>query len=221
MTETLFAPGSIYLCTGLRPSLEHFVAECISGGVAVVQLREKAAPDGQILKAAKSLAKLCRDLGVPFILNDRPDIALLSGADGVHIGQDDLPVSTVRELLGKDAIVGLSTHETSELLASMAEEVDYISVGPVVETPTKPGRQGTSLAYVDFAAQNSTKSFFVTGGVQPDNIDELVLHGARHFVVVRYLSEASNPRSAATRLREAVDEALQRTTATRSEGTDR
>ena len=132
----------LYLCTPDRPDLAAFVADCIAGGVDVVQLRDKELEAKPLLARARVVAAVCRELGVPFVLNDRPDLALEVGADGVHLGQDDAPVSLARRILGPDAIVGLSTHSEADLEAARAEDVNYISAGPVEATPTKPGRQG-------------------------------------------------------------------------------
>ena len=202
------AERRLYLCTPDREDLEHFVAKCIDGGVDVVQLREKDADARRVLERSKLLARVCSDHGVPFILNDRPDLALEAGADGVHVGQDDAPVSLARRILGDEVVIGLSTHAAGEVRASESERVDYISAGPVLETPTKPGRPGTGISYVGLAVRESSRPVFVTGGVSPAIIDQIAAAGARHFVVVRYLTESDDPRGAARRLRDAVDRAL-------------
>jgi thiamine-phosphate pyrophosphorylase len=145
---------------------------------------------------------------VPFVLNDRPDLALELGADGVHVGQDDAPVSLARRILGADAVVGLSTHRLAELEQAVTEDVDYLSAGPVEPTPTKPGRAGTGLTYVTQASARSTVPVFVTGGVTPEKIPDLAHAGVRHFVVVRYLTQAADARGAARSLRDAIERAL-------------
>jgi thiamine-phosphate pyrophosphorylase len=152
-------------------------------------------------------AAVCRDQGVPFVVNDRPDLALEAGADGVHVGQDDAPVSLARRILGPDAIVGLSTHDLDDLEGAADQAVTYISAGPVEATPTKPGRPGTGLGYVTQASARSTVPVFVTGGVTPEKIPALTRAGVRHFVVVRYLTQAPDARSAARTLSEAIDRA--------------
>ena len=195
----------LYLCTPDRPDLLEFVSACIAGGVDVVQLREKSLDDRALLRRAKTLGRLCRDHGVPFVLNDRPDLALACGADGVHVGQDDCPPAVARRILGPGALVGFSTHSPGELDAATAEPVDYVSAGPVTPTPTKPGRPGTGLDYVRYAADRSPLPFFVTGGVSPETVPDMAAAGARRFVAVRWLTEAPNPEDAARRLRQAVD----------------
>jgi thiamine-phosphate pyrophosphorylase len=198
----------LYLCTPDRPDLEAFLQACIGGGVDVVQLRDKHLDARSLLRRAAVATAVCHELGVPFILNDRPDLALECEADGVHVGQEDAPPSLARRIVGSEAIVGLSTHRESELAASTDEPVDYISVGPVQATPTKPGRPGTGPGYVTRAAATATHPFFVTGGVTPATVPGLVDAGARRFVVVRWLTEAADPRARAQRLRDAIDGAV-------------
>jgi thiamine-phosphate pyrophosphorylase len=198
----------LYLCTPDRVDLADFLSACIAGGVDVVQLREKHLEARPLLARARIAGDVCRAHGVPFVLNDRPDLALEAGADGVHVGQDDAPVSLARRILGPNAIVGLSTHGPNDLAAAGSEDVSYISAGPVEPTPTKPGRPGTGLGYATEASTRSPVPVFVTGGVTPARIPELAAAGVRHFVVVRFLTEASDPMAAARALREAIDRAL-------------
>lgn len=197
----------LYLCTPDRPDLEGFLDASIQGGVDVVQLREKHLDARPLLEAARRARRVCRDHGVPFILNDRPDLAVEAEADGVHVGQDDASPALARRLLGPDAIVGLSTHAPAELEAAAGEPVDYVSAGPVSPTPTKPGRPGTGLGYLSLAAATSAHPFFVTGGVTPETVGPMLAAGARRFVVVRWLTEADEPRVAARALRRLIDAA--------------
>lgn len=201
----------LYLCTPDRPDLGAFVASCIRGGVDVVQLRDKALDARPLLRRAGLARTVCADLGVPFILNDRPDLALEAGADGVHVGQDDAPPSLARRILGPSAVIGLSTHAPDQLDAALGEPVDYLSAGPVVPTPTKPGRPGTGAGYAALATRRARRPVYVTGGVSPETVPGLAAQGARHFVVVRWLTEASDPRAAAQALRSAIDRALSST----------
>jgi len=203
---------SLYLCTPDRPDLGPFLKACIAGGVDVVQLREKDLEARPLLERARLAREICGEAGVPFLLNDRPDLALEAEADGVHLGQDDAPPSLARRILGPDRLVGLSTHAPEELAVALDEPIDYLSAGPVVPTPTKPGRPGTGVGYVTAAtsvAAEAGLACFVTGGVTPETIPELARAGARAFVVVRYLTEASDPRAAAARLAEAIAAATQ------------
>jgi thiamine-phosphate pyrophosphorylase len=200
----------LYLCTPDRADLEEFVAACISGGVDVVQLRDKFLEARPLIARARALQRVCADLGVPFILNDRADLALEAGADGVHVGQSDAPVTLARRILGPRAIIGLSTHGPADLAGAADEPVDYLSAGPVVPTPTKPGRPGTGLSYAAQATAQSARPVFVTGGVRPEVVEKMAAAGVRRFVVVRWLTEATEPRRAAADLRSAIDRALER-----------
>jgi len=125
----------------------------------------------------------------------------------VHVGQDDASVTLARRILGPDVIVGLSTHREEELEAALAEDVDYLSAGPVEPTPTKPGRPGTGLTYVTQASARASVPVFVTGGVTPEKVPMLSRAGVRHFVVVRYVTEAADARAAARSLRDAIERA--------------
>ena len=198
----------LYLCTADRPDLADFVRACIDGGVDLVQLRDKVLDARPILQRAAIVQQVCAEAGVPFVLNDRPDLALELGADGVHVGQDDAPPALARRILGDDAIVGYSTHAAAELDTAVDEPVDYISTGPVNATPTKPGRPGTGLEYLSYAAANAGDvPFFVTGGVTPETLPAMLEAGARRFVVVRNLTEADDPAANARRLRRIIDAA--------------
>lgn len=208
MADLAIGDRRLYLCTPDRPDLERFIEACIRGGVDIVQLRDKELEARPLLARARLALRVCRGLGVPFVLNDRPDLALEVGADGVHVGQDDAPPSLCRRLLGPDAIVGYSTHSPAELDAAMAEPADYVSTGPVVATPTKPGRPGTGLDLLRHAAATATRPWFVTGGAAPDTVASLVDAGARRFVAVRWLTESADPEGAARALRSAIDDAI-------------
>jgi thiamine-phosphate pyrophosphorylase len=199
----------LYLCTPDRPDLADFLRACIAGGVDIVQLRDKVLDARPLLERATLALGVCRDAGVPFVLNDRPDLALHLDADGVHVGQDDAPPALARRILGDGAIVGYSTHAPGELDAALAEPVDYVSTGPVEPTPTKPGRPGTGLDYLRYAAERAgdRMPFFVTGGVTPDTLPPMLEAGARRFVVVRNLTEAADPEANARALRRVIDTA--------------
>jgi thiamine-phosphate pyrophosphorylase len=195
----------LYLCTPDRDDLADFLAACIDGGVDLVQLRDKHLEARPLLARARVAAAVCTDRGVPFVLNDRPDLALEAGADGVHVGQDDAPPALARRILGPSALVGFSTHAPRELDRAATEPADYLSAGPVQATPTKPGRPGTGLGYLTYAATRATVPWFVTGGVTPATVPAMVSAGARRFVVVRWLTEATDPRAAARALADAID----------------
>jgi thiamine-phosphate pyrophosphorylase len=202
------ADRRLYLCTADRADLAAFLSSCISGGVDVVQLRDKHLDARTLVERARLAARVCAENAVPFILNDRPDLALDVGADGVHVGQQDASPTLARRILGPAAIIGLSTHAPQELESSVEEPVDYVSAGPVTPTPTKPGRPGTGAGYITFAVAKARRPVFVTGGVTPETIPALAAAGGRHFVVVRFLTESDDPRRAATKLRASIDEHL-------------
>jgi len=190
----------LYLITDARPALrpfEAFLEAAIAGGVDMVQLRDRELDDAGLLSMAIRGSEVCSRLGVPFIVNDRVDIAVLAGADGVHLGQDDIPPSLARRLVGPTAIVGLSTHSPEQIGAAEREPVDYIGVGPVHATPTKPGRAAVGTALVRYAAAHCTRPFFAIGGLEPSNVAEVVAAGGRGVSVLRWVSQARDPRAAA------------------------
>ncbi|MGP0029107.1 MAG: thiamine phosphate synthase [Acidimicrobiales bacterium] len=208
MTSRSVADCHLYLCTPDRPDLGDFVAACIAGGVDLVQLRDKHLEARPLVRRARLVGEVCARGGVPFVLNDRPDLALECGADGVHLGQEDAPVELARRILGPAAVVGLSTHGANDLAGAVRSQVTYLSAGPVEPTPTKPGRPGTGLAYVRLATARAPVPVFVTGGVTPGRVGALAAAGARRFVVVRYLTDAADPYGAARSLRTAIDDVL-------------
>ena len=184
------------------------VPAALAGGADMVQLREKEADDREVLRAAGELRRACDEHGVLLWLNDRPDLALRAGADGVHVGQDDLPVEQVREAAGPDLLVGLSTHSPEHLDAALASPagVDQLSVGPVHQTPTKPGRPAAGLEYVRYAARRAAeRPWFAIGGIDLDTVDDVLAAGARRVVVVRAIRDAPDPRAAAAALRQALE----------------
>jgi len=179
----------------------------LGGGCDLVQLRDKEADDETLLAAADRFRDACDHHGALFVLNDRPELALQSGADGVHVGQDDLPVEAVRRLVGPDMLIGLSTHSAGQFDEGLESAADYLSAGPIWETPTKAGRPATGLELIRHAAAVATKPFFAIGGVDESNISEVVAAGARRAVVVRAIRDAADPRSVAAALRAALEDA--------------
>jgi thiamine-phosphate pyrophosphorylase len=190
----------LYLVTGIAPRLEWLLAEALAGGVDVVQLREKDADDDEIVRAGRVFRRLTREAGALFVLNDRPDLAMRCDADGVHVGQDDMPVAEVRQL-APELLVGLSTHSPEQIHA--AAGVDYIGVGPVYATPTKAGREPVGLELVREAARSATVPWFAIGGIDEANAAEVVAAGAERLAVVRAIRDADDPRAASARLRAA------------------
>jgi thiamine-phosphate pyrophosphorylase len=190
----------LYLVCDARP--REWLAAAVRGGVDLLQLRDKTLDDEGLIAAAAAF----RDLGVPFILNDRPDLVDACGADGVHVGQDDEPPAHARAAVGPDRIVGRSTHAPAQAEAADADpDVDYLAVGPVHMTPTKPGRPAAGLGYVEFAARAVRKPWFAIGGLDATNVDEVVARGARRIVVVRAITEADDPEAAARAIANGLD----------------
>jgi thiamine-phosphate pyrophosphorylase len=192
----------LYLVCDVRD--DTFLDAALRGGVDIVQLRAKDAPDEVILATGRRFAARCAAHGALFILNDRPDLVAAVGADGVHVGQDDASVLGARELVGPQAIVGLSTHTPEQIAAAAAADVDYIGVGPVHRTPTKPGRAAVGLELVADAAASAVVPFFAIGGIDAGNVDAVRDAGATRIAVVRALTEAGDPESAARALRERI-----------------
>ena len=182
----------LYVVTGARPDLAEFLDAILGAGVDVVQLREKEAEAGDLLRWGETFREAAERHGALFIVNDRPDVAFALDADGVHLGQNDLPPRVARELIGEDAIIGLSTHSPEQWDAA-APEADYLCIGPVWETPTKPGRPAAGLDAVRHAAvSGETRPWFAIGGITERNLPEVLNAGARRIVVVRAVTEAEN-----------------------------
>ncbi len=167
------------------------------GGASVVQLRDKKADKDSLLRSAKSLLTVTKRLGIPLIVNDHVDVARESGADGVHLGQEDGSLIEARHALGDEALIGRSTHSPEQALAAEKEGFDYIGVGPVYATPTKPGRAAVGLEFVRFAAANLEVPFVAIGGIDETNALDVLRSGARTIAVVRALTGRSDPRAAA------------------------
>ena len=182
------------------------IHEAVAGGVDIVQIREKELGDDELVSVAHAASVLCDRLGALLIVNDRPLAALEAGAHGVHVGQDDMPVEDVRALVGPDMLIGLSTHAPAEIdAAGGPEQVDYIGVGPVHETPTKPGRPAVGLDLVSYAAAHARVPFFAIGGLDAGNLPVALDAGARRAVVLRAIAGADDVQQAARGLRGLLD----------------
>jgi thiamine-phosphate pyrophosphorylase len=194
----LLADRKLYLVTPVRADLPEFLDAALRGGVDVVQIRDRSVPDRELLEAiarARVVTELHR---APLGVNDRPDLAVLAGADFVHVGQDDIPVEAARSF---GLPVGLSTHAAGEIDAATA---DYIGVGPVYSTPTKEGRPPVGLELVRYAAERAEVPWFAIGGIDRSNVAEVVAAGARRVAVVRAIGEAADPERVAAELRAAL-----------------
>ena len=183
----------LYLVTAPTENLFETVESALQGGLSLVQYRDKNADDLTRLSNAERLKQLCHQYDALFIINDRVDLALAVDADGVHLGQEDVPIAFARQLLGSQKIIGRSTHKPDDLQRAIKEGADYVGVGPVYETPTKAGRAAAGLEYVRYAAQNASLPWFAIGGVDTDNLEEVLLAGAERIAVVRAIMSAEKP----------------------------
>jgi thiamine-phosphate pyrophosphorylase len=182
------------------------VEAALAGGVDMLQLRDPALDDEGLLRRAAAWRALCDEHGALLWINDRPDLALRAGADGVHVGQDDEPVAALRERVGDELLIGLSTHSPEQLEAGIVSGPDQLSVGPVWETPTKPGRPATGLEYVRAAAaRRPPQPWFAIGGIDAANVGAVLDAGAERIVVVRAIRDADDPGTAAAELRTALE----------------
>lgn len=223
------AAARLYLVCDRTPGgreLSELLPAAIAGGVDVVQLRDKALDDKELLAVARSAQELCAQLGALLVVNDRPSVARESGADGVHVGQEDMPVAEARAIIGPDLLIGLSTHAPAEIDAIAADRPasggglelgdrrpphgadrppvvpDYIGVGPVHATPTKLGRPAVGLDLVRYAAAHARVPFFAIGGLDAHNVGDVIAAGARRVCVLRAIADAEHPERAARALRE-------------------
>jgi len=197
----------LYLCCEARPAgadPEPLLRAALNGGVDIVQLRDKELPRREIELSAQTFRRLCDTYSALFIVNDDPDLARACNADGVHVGQDDMPATEARAALGPEAIVGLSTHSEEQIAATAGQPVDYISVGPIWETPTKEGRPAVGLDLVRHAATAAPHPFFAIGGIDAGNAAEVVDAGAQRLCVVRAIRDAADPMALAEELRNAL-----------------
>ena len=177
----------------------------LAGGADLFQLRDKDASDDELLAAAETARERCRAAGALFLINDRPDLAVACGADGVHVGQDDTPVARARKIVGDDAIVGLSTHSVKQAQAGCRSGADYIAVGPVHATPTKEGRPAIGIEPIKYAAAHISVPWFAIGGIDTKTIGDVVRAGARRVVVVRALTDADDPEAITRTLRTSLN----------------
>lgn len=182
----------------MRPNLPDFLEAAVRGGVDIVQIREKELNDAELLPALHEARRVTARLGVPLVVNDRPDLAALVAADYVHVGQDDLPVDLARRF---GVGVGQSTHASAEIDVA---EADYIGVGPVYATPTKAGRAAVGLELVRYAAGHARQPWFAIGGIDRTTVADVVAAGARRIAVVRAIGDAADPQAAAAELAAAL-----------------
>ncbi len=215
------ASARLYLCTDARRErgdLAKFAEAALSGGVDIIQLRDKGSVGEQKfgpleardeLGALAELRAVTRRHGALLAVNDRADIALAAGADVLHLGQHDLPVFYARQILGPDVVIGRSTHSRAQAsLASVEDGIDYFCTGPVWATPTKPGRAAAGVELVRTTADSGpTRPWFAIGGVDSERLPEVIAAGATRAVVVRAITAADDPQAAARTLKSALEDA--------------
>ena len=202
--ERLRTARLYFVCDARPPGdLEALLRAALGGGADIVQLREKLLGRVEIERAAQTFRRVADTYSALFIVNDDPGLARSCDADGVHVGQDDVSAEQARELLGPDAIIGLSTHSEEQIAESAERPVDYISVGPIWETPTKQGRPAVGLDLIRHAASHAPHPFFAIGGIDPANAAEVVGAGAQRLCAVRAIRDAADPGAAAVELRQA------------------
>ncbi len=201
----------LLLVTDPRPDLEAKVAAAVRGGVDIVQLREKHASRQETLPLAVELKEICEQANALFTVNDDIELARLSGAAGVHLGQEDEAVASAREVLGPDAVVGRSVSSAEEALEAIREGADYLGVGTVYTTPTKPDAKVTGLTLLQKVARiRPPIPWFAIGGVTLETAREVAEAGAPGFAVVRAVLDAEDPEVAARALRSYLGEILAR-----------
>lgn len=199
----------LYLVTdrelSLGRSLEEVVSESVAGGVTIVQLREKDASTGEFIDLATRLKNILKPLGIPLIINDRIDVALAVDADGVHIGQSDMPYALARKLLGQDKIIGLSVENMEDLMKANELDVDYVGISPVYGTPTKTDTaEPFGLEGLRKAVSLSVHPTVAIGGMNADTVGEVIAAGADGVAVVSAISSAPSPRQAAAQLMDVI-----------------
>jgi len=197
------AASRLYLCTTIRPDLASFADAVLGAGVDLIQLRDKQAEAGPLLEASAVLRVAAERHDALFAVNDRADVALAAGADVLHLGQDDLPLGWARRILGAGVLLGRSTHDLAQATKAAPEPWDYLVAGPVWATATKPGRPATGTALIEaVAALDPPQPWFAIGGIAPDNLREVTAAGATRIVVVRAITDASDPAAATRALRD-------------------
>ena len=189
----ILAQSYLYLVTSPTEVLPGIVEATLQGGLRLLQYRDKTANDIDRLDNAQKLRQLCQQYGAILIVNDRVDLALAVDADGVHLGQEDMPIAVARQILGSQRIIGRSTTNPDEMQRAIQEGADYIGVGPVYETPTKVGKAAAGLEYVRFAAKHCPIPWFAIGGIDADNVNDVISAGAERISVVRSLMQAEQP----------------------------
>lgn len=185
-------------------SYKDMVAQACAGGADMVQLRDKSLSARDLFQLAKVLQVLCDKTGALFILNDRVDVALAADVDGVHVGQEDLPLRVVRGMVGHRKLIGCSTHSTAQALQAAGDGADYVSCGPIFATPTKPDYAPVSKNLIKEYKTLLRIPFVAIGGIDAGNVNEVIAAGADRVAVVRAVSAAENIEAAARDIKEKI-----------------
>lgn len=208
LKSELLKESGIYLVTDRRAlkgkDIIATLSRSLEAGIDIVQLRDKEASDREFFDIGRKIKNLLRRKKTLFVIDDRVEMALALDSDGVHLGQDDMPVAVVRKMLGRRKIIGLSTHSIDQMRAAVKKDVDYISIGPVFPTPTKPDYRPVGLELVRIAAKESRIPFVAIGGIDETNIEGVVAAGAKRIAVVRAILSAEDPFIATKRLYDTV-----------------
>jgi thiamine-phosphate pyrophosphorylase len=194
----------LYFVCDARPlgeGPEPLLRAALTGGTGMIELRDRESPRNAVERSGQTFRRLADTYGALFIVNDDPHLAAELRADGVHVGQEDISPAEARQILGPEAIIGLSTHSREQVEAAAEQPVDYISVGPIWETPTKEGRPAVGLDLISHAAESAAHPFFAIGGIDTANAEQVVGAGAQRLCVVRAIRDAADPAAAAERLR--------------------
>ena len=194
----------LYVLVGGLPTLGDLtwiVEEAIAGGADAIQYREKGLPDRVVLRRARELRIITARARVPLIMNDRPDLARLAAADGVHLGQEDVSVRDARRIIGPNALIGVSTHEPAQVEAAVRDGANYLGVGPVFPSGTKEFDALAGLAFVGTVAESTRLPWFAIGGIGPENLDDVIGAGAGRVAVSGAILRADRPRDATSELK--------------------
>ncbi|MFC1624290.1 thiamine phosphate synthase [Candidatus Omnitrophota bacterium] len=208
LKKKLLETSGIYLVTDRRAlngkDITLTISQALKAGIDIIQYRDKEATDREFLETGKKIKDLLSKKDVLFIVDDRVEVALALDADGVHLGQEDMPVKVARSILGTKKIIGLSTHSMRQMREGGKLDVDYISVGPVFSTPTKPDYRAIGLELIEIASQELKIPFVAIGGIDESNIEDVSRAGARRIAVVRAILSSKDPFAAAKGLREVL-----------------
>lgn len=202
-------PVGVYAITdsksGKNKNIIEYSEELLKGGAKIIQYREKNKKIKEILEEAKQLKELTLKYNAIFIINDYLDIALITDADGIHIGQGDLPIEDVRKVIGKDKIIGISTHNPEQAKQAVLDGADYIGVGPIYYTETKVDiGELVTLDYLEYIEKNIPLPYVAIGGIKESNIDEIIKRGAKSICLVSELVGAENTLETTKRINDKI-----------------